>query len=196
MGLFHATWLELPHQTCYLRQAWTARKFSLTWKGVLCRELVQLSMKETNVSSLLHHPTLASSAWWKDGYSNSMQQTKTLDHSIGRRESFLWFKETSRSPFVITCCPALGAQRCHPFLSQPLACGGKFSGQSGRKTGSDAGEVSVGPLPPQRAEGRPVCLGPGQQPLARSRVPHICVSHDSGEPPPSEPERGPPQIQS
>ena len=51
MGLFHATGLELPHQTCYLRQAWTARKFSLTWKGVLCRELVQLSMKETNVSS-------------------------------------------------------------------------------------------------------------------------------------------------
>lgn len=116
MGLFHAIWLELPHQTCYLRQAWTARKFSLTWKGVLCRELVQLSMKETNVSSLLHHPTLASSAWWKDGYSNSMQQTKTLDHSIGRRESFLWFKETSRSPFVITCCPALGAQRCPPIL--------------------------------------------------------------------------------
>lgn len=116
MGLFHATWLELPHQTCYLRQAWTARKFSLTWKGVLCRELVQLSMKETNVSSLLHHPTLASSAWWKDGYSNSMQQTKTLDHSRGRRESFLWFKETSRSPFAITWCPALGAQRCPPIL--------------------------------------------------------------------------------
>lgn len=36
MGLFHTTWLELPRQTCYLRQAWAARKFSLTWKGESC----------------------------------------------------------------------------------------------------------------------------------------------------------------
>ena len=86
--------------------------------GVLCRELIQLPMKETNASSLLHHPTLASSACWKDGCSNSMQQIKTLDHSRGRREGFLWFKETSRSRFVITCCPALGAQRC-PSILEP-----------------------------------------------------------------------------
>lgn len=116
LGLFHTTWLELPLQTCYLRRAWTAREFSLTWAGVLCRGLIPLPMKETNVSSLLHHPTLASSAWWKDGCSNCIQQIKTLDHSRGRRESFLWFKETSRSPFVITRCPALGAQCCPPIL--------------------------------------------------------------------------------
>ena len=85
-GLFHTTWFELSLQTCYLRQAWTAREISLTWAGVLCRGLIQLPMKETNVSCLLHHPTLASSAWWKDDCSNCMQPIKTLDHSIEGEE--------------------------------------------------------------------------------------------------------------
>ena len=64
-----------------------------------------------------------------------------------------------QKPFCHNLVPSVA----HPFLSQPLACGGKYSGQSGRKTGSDAGEVSVGALLPQRQRG-------GQQPLARSRV--------------------------
>lgn len=88
---------------------------SVTGQEILmCRGLIQQLNRETFFFSLLHPPCWFHRAAWKNGHSNCRHNIKILELARGRRKT-LWFKESSRRPFIITHCLAVG----HMPISEP-----------------------------------------------------------------------------